>query len=469
MTKTANRVLVVDDEETICWSLRARLEEDGLIVETASSAEQGLASAERDPPDLVVMDVRLPGMDGLTAMARLRERRPTLPVIIITAFGALDVAVAAIRGGATDYLVKPFDLEQATDVVKRALERLQDVTPPAPVETGDLVGRELIGRSPAMQEVFKRIAVVAQSDVPVLISGESGTGKELVARAIHRHSRRANKPFVSVNLAALSPALIESELFGHVRGAFTGADSARVGLLELAHDATVFFDEAGDIPPNVQVKLLRVLEQREVTPVGDTRARPVNFRVIAATNRDLTQAVRDEAFRRDLFFRLAGFEIVLPPLRERVEDIPVLVEHFLRHGGTSIPAGCTVSDAALEELRRRPWPGNVRELRSAIEHAAILSRGLRIEPAHLPVVRQFSTPAAGGREQLQELVRDWAQTELASPEMRGKLYDALLAVVEPPLFQAVLDSTGQNRAAAAEILGIHRQTLRRRLEGDASS
>ncbi len=376
-----SHVLIVDDEESICWGLRRLLTASGHYVDVASSAEEALEIAAQRRPELVVLDVRLPGMDGLSAMVRLQQLAAGAPIVVITAFGNLETAVAAVRGGAFDYLTKPFDVEQVAAVVDRALASTRP-SEPLPPDLAAVSGEELLGTSPAMQEVFKRIALVAGSEASVLITGESGTGKELVARAIHRHSRRADKPLVPVNLASLSPTLIESELFGHVRGAFTGAETARQGLLELANSGTVFFDELGEIPLSVQVKLLRVLEQREVTPVGGTRAHECSFRVIAATNRDLQTEFQQGRFRQDLYFRLAVFEIPLPPLRERAEDIPLLAERFLQR---ALPGqSARLTPQAVDELRRRSWPGNVRELRNAVEHGAIVARGRDIGTEHLP-------------------------------------------------------------------------------------
>lgn len=460
-------VLIVDDEESICWGLSRLLQSEGHEASVASSAEEALERIAQSPPDLIVMDVRLPGMDGLAAMRQLRSQGSEVPIVVITAFGNLETAVGAMKAGAIDYLPKPFDLEQAATVIRRALHRTAGgksgtVSPSKPLASR--ADEELLGTSAVMQEVFKRIALVAPTDVSVLITGESGTGKELVARAIHRHSSRSDKPFIPVNLASLSPLLVESELFGHIRGAFTGADNSRVGLLELADGATVFFDEMGDIPPSVQVKLLRVLEQHEVTPVGDTRPRPCHFRMIAATNRDLVQCLHEGTFRRDLYFRLASYEISLPALRERPEDIPQLTERFLRTA--NLPQGpATITQAALEEMQRRPWPGNVRELRNAVEHAAIMARGLAIGPEHLPASRDLDArPAADIESELRSAVRNWAAARLAAEGASGSLYEQFLQDAEPALFDRVLESTLQNRAAAAEILGIHRATLRKKMQ-----
>ncbi|MGD9723841.1 MAG: sigma-54-dependent transcriptional regulator [Pirellulales bacterium] len=457
-----SRVLIVDDEESICWGLERLLGDTGHEVATAASAEEALISVAARPPDLVVLDVRLPGIDGLSAMRQLTDLAGPIPIVVITAFGNLEVAVTAMQNGAFDYLAKPFDLEQAASVIDRALAHRgpdKRELPPMPVGLGE----ELLGRTPAMQEVFKRIALVAPSDASVFISGESGTGKELVARAIHRHSARAEQPFVPVHLASLSPTLVESELFGHVRGAFTGADVPRQGILELADQATVFFDEAGDIPPSVQVKLLRVLEQHEVTPVGSADSRTTSFRVIAATNRDL---VNDEAgaLRRDLYFRLAAFEIKLPPLRERAEDIPFLAEHFLARVQRTGHAANGFTREAMDELCRRHWPGNVRQLRHAVEHGALLARGGEIAVEHLPPDLE-PVPSTHSATELETVVRTWAQRRLAEGPTPRDLYQDFLNQAEPPLLAAVLHSTLQNHSAAADVLGIHRATLRKKLGG----
>ncbi len=460
-----SQVLIVDDEESICWGLERLLTEAGHQVRVASNAEDGIAAARAERPEMVVMDIRLPGMDGLTAMKALTAVTGPIPIVVITAFGNLETAVTAVRNGAFDYLAKPFDLEQAAAVVARALASRE----PKPARgkqltSAQIAGHELLGSGPAMQEVFKRIALVAGSDCSVLITGESGTGKELVARAIHRHSSRAEKPFLPINLASLSPTLVESELFGHVKGAFTGADAARQGLLEQADGATAFFDEASDIPPSVQVKLLRVLEQHEVTPVGDTRPRASDFRAVAATNRDLRRDFHNGEFRQDLYFRLAVFEIHLPPLRERLEDVPLLAERFLTRLGRPGDSASRFTPAAMAELCRRPWPGNVRELRNAVEHGALLARTGAIGPEHFPPPLELNSPqpTAPGSV-LEQAVRNWTVAELAAGRSAGNLYQQFLSQAEPALFETVLDSTLQNRAAAADLLGIHRATLRKKL------
>ncbi len=459
-----SHVLIVDDEEAICWGLQRLLHDEGYTVTTAASAEQALSAINAARPDVVVLDVRLPGMDGLSAMQPLVAAIGSVPVIVITAFGNLDIAVRAFQNGAFDYLPKPFDLEQISTVVKRALAHSQTTRKKTPVASELHDAEDMLGSSPALQEVFKRIALVAPTDAPVLIRGESGTGKELVARAIHRHSLRADQPFVPVNLAALSPTLIESELFGHVKGAFTGADATRQGVLTLAQSGTVLFDETADIPLSVQVKLLRVLEQREVTPVGSAVSTPVSFRILAATNQDLREACAARRFREDLYFRLAVFEIELPPLRERVVDIPILAEHFLQRALGPRPGRSRFLPETVAALCSRPWPGNVRELRNAVEHAALVARGGPIGPEHLPVTTMLRDATEGSAARVQQAVRQWTAEQLATDTSVRDLHDRLLSVAEPALFETVLHQNGDNRAAAAETLGIHRATLRKKLQ-----
>ncbi len=462
-----SRILIVDDEVSICWAFRESLSDEGHHVEVAASVEEGLRAAGSGPLDAVVLDVRLPGVDGLTAMPRFRDRIGDAPIIVITAFGNLETAVRAMEGGAFDYLVKPFDLDQATAVVTRALETHKARAPGERPALASPESDALIGTSAAMQELFKKIALVAPTDVPVLITGESGTGKELVARAIHRHSTRRGGPYIPVCLAALSPSLVERELFGHLRGSFTGAVQDQKGLLELASGGTVLLDEVGDIPMDLQVKLLRVIEHRAVTPVGDARPRPTDIRIIAATNRPLDELMASGQFREDLFFRLSVFPIHIPPLRDRREDIPALAEHFLRQSRLADIADARLGDELLEELRARHWVGNIRELRNAIEHAAIVARGRSIRREHLPSAAfrlDESTAPAGSL--LQGWLADWTRREIQTPGVSTaatSLYERLLEFVEPPVLKAVLDQCQHNRAAAAEMIGIHRATLRQKL------
>jgi two-component system nitrogen regulation response regulator GlnG len=409
-------------------------------------------------------------MSGIAAMHHFRRLLRSVSIIVITAFGDLTTAVEAVRNGAFEYLLKPFDLTTAQRVIERATQSL--AAPPPAAADAHLSPQSdgpIVGHSAAIQEVFKRIAVVAPSDACVHLRGESGTGKELAARAIHRYSRRASGPFVAVNVASLSESLAESELFGHARGAFTGADQPRTGLLEQAHGGTIFLDEVADIPLPVQVKLLRVLEHGEILPVGANRPVQSDFRLISATHQDLRQRVAKGRFRHDLYFRLITFEIDIPPLRQRAEDIAELAGHFLdglaaKHGQPR-PA---ISSEALAELQHRNWLGNVRELRNAIEHAMILARGGSIAPEHLPpplaeMAGERGAESVSQEEALVALVRGWAERQLRDPAGGEDLYDRLLRCMEQPLLEAVMEHCGGQYLAAARRLGLHRTTLRKKL------
>lgn len=468
-----SHLLFIDDEQSICWGLTRLAERLGHTSDAVGSAELGLKAAAATRPDAIVLDVRLPGMTGLEAIEKLRSICPAAPVVMITAYGDLETAVEAVRRGAFEYIVKPFDLALVERTISRALATSRGNADPGR-DLGDVEQNRsqsgpdrIVGKSAAMQAVFKQIALVAPSSACVHLRGESGTGKELVARAIHQYSSRAGGPFIPVNLAALNPSLAESELFGHVRGAFTGADTPRIGLLEQANRGTIFLDEVADIPLAMQVKLLRTLEHGEIWPVGADAPRQSDFRLISATHQDLRQRVAQDAFRHDLFFRLVTFELVLPPLRDRVDDISLLAQHFLSR--LSSAANSHVPQLAgetIRELERRPWLGNVRELRNAIEHALVLSRGGLIEPGHLPQpanpVRAHSDPPA--EASLKQLVESWGRLQLATATEGAELYEQFLTATEPALFKVVLDQCRGQVSAAARVLGLHRTTLKKKLD-----
>ncbi|MCI0458052.1 MAG: sigma-54 dependent transcriptional regulator [Gemmataceae bacterium] len=458
-----SHILIVDDEEAVCWALQRALTREGHRVAVASSAEEAFQVAPRQPFDAVVLDVRLPGLDGLSALGRLRELTHDAPVIVVTAFGNLTTAVSAVQGGAFDYLAKPFDLDQALEVIARALQR-RALQGQAAQDNGTALAEspeEIVGHSPAMQSVFKRIALVAPRASCVLITGESGTGKELVARAVHRYSSRCERPFLPVHVAALNPSLVESELFGHVKGAFTGAAQTRPGLLSLADGGTIFLDELADIPLPVQVKLLRVLEHNEVLPVGSNQAHTLNVRVLAATHQDLERRVAEGSFRHDLFFRLNVFQIHLPPLRERREDILPLAEHFLRRFE---PGALPLLPPTATFLTNQPWLGNVRELRNALEHAVIVARGGPLLPEHFPALNPSLSPATPA-EQLATAVRSWLLDRLKGGKSVAPtdLYPELLRCVEPALLDEVMRRVNGNRWVAAQWLGLNRATVRKKL------
>lgn len=456
-------VLVVDDEPSICWAFEQMLTEEGHTVVSASSAEEGLEIASTRHPDLVLLDVRLPREDGITALPKFTEATGGSPIIVMTAFGDLETAVSAVNRGASDYLIKPFRLDDARRVCRVALSASHSAQTPVPIRRNAEQQNQLIGRSPAMQQAFRQIALVAASDLSVLITGETGTGKELVGAAIHRHSHRADQIYLPIAPVAFNEDLIESELFGHVKGAFTGAQSDRPGLFDRAEGGTVLLDEIGDLPIGIQVKLLRVLEQGEYFRVGDIHPRRCNVRILAATNCDLHEAMRLGRFREDLYYRLSGLHIHLPPLRERTEDIPLLCEYFLNRLGYENAAD-SLSQDLIEKLSTRPWYGNVRELGNAVEHAAVVARGRALTLEDFP-------PAQNGRDAietmppetgLQEAVAAWCRDKLAEGQS-SSLHSELIAAIEPTLLRLTLEKTGGSRAAASEILGIHRGTLREKL------
>jgi len=467
MTTSQQHVLIVDDEEAVCWTLERALRRDGYSVHVAASAEEALQRARERCPDAILLDVRLPGMNGLAALRPLRELSRNAPVVVVTAHGNLATAIQAMEGGAYDYLAKPFDLDQALEAIRRATlvgaerseqgpsdaQRPQPAPRPAPP-----VESELIGRSAVMQQVFKRIALVAPHDACVLITGESGTGKELAARAIHRHSRRRANPFLPINIAALNPNLVESELFGHVKGAYTGASESRPGLLALADGGTVFLDELADIPLPVQAKLLRVLEHQEAAPVGSNQPRRFNIRILAATHQDLLKAVATGTFRHDLYFRLNVFQIRMPALRERVDDIELLARAFLQRIDPNAPP---LPAETLDYLRKQRWGGNIRELHHALEHAAILARGTPLRPEHFPT--PTTVPGSLPLDRLREAVRVWVAEQIgaAGTNEPAGLYDALLQAVEPVLLEEVLNRVDGNRVTTARWLGLARATLRK--------
>ena len=454
-----SHILIVDDEEAVCWALKKALSKIGHDVAVASSAEEAFRLVPKQIPDAIILDVRLPGLDGLSALDQLQDMTNDAPVIVVTAFGNLSTAVRAVEGGAFDYLAKPFDLDQALDTVARALKRrvLQqprdDDTVVEPIAAPD----EMVGASAAMQNVFKRIALVAPRDACVLITGESGTGKELVARAVHRYSSRRERPFLPVHVAALNPNLVESELFGHVKGAFTGAAQAKPGLLTLADGGTVFLDELADIPMPVQVKLLRVLEHNEVTPVGSNQPNPLSIRILAATHQDLERKIAEGTFRHDLFFRLNVFQIHLPALRERRDDILALAEHFLKRLDARV---LPLLPVTVQFLTNQTWLGNVRELRNALEHAVIVARGGPLLPEHFPA---SSALIANPKDQLAAAVLHWLHERVGAKATPENLYDELLRAIEPPLLEELMRRLQGNRVVAAQWLGLNRATVRKKL------
>jgi nitrogen regulation protein NR(I) len=464
-------LLVVDDEKNVLYALERTLRSDELRIITAQTGRAGISLVEREKPDAVLLDVRLPDLSGLDVLKELRAIDPKLPVIVMTTHGTAETAIEAMQRGAFDYLLKPWNLDELTNLVNQALEagRLSHVRAlidPA-AESDGRVDR-VIGRSPAMQRVFKEIGRIAAQNVSVLILGESGTGKELVARAIYDHSRRSEQPFLAINCAAIPETLLESELFGHEKGAFTGADRVRIGKFEQAHRGTLFLDEIGDAAAATQSKILRVLQDGKFERVGGNETIHVDVRIIAATSRNLDLAMQQKQFRPDLYFRLNTFTLVLPPLRERADDIPLLAGYFLeRHRRELTVDVRRISPEALEVLARHTWPGNVRELESAIKFALVHASGNVITPAALPtsvrgqVNGAPSESTSPGEEELAD-VRDMVRRLLA--QGAANMSETVHGAVDRILLEQVLASVGGHQARAAEILGLSRNTLRVRLQ-----
>lgn len=459
-----NRVLVIDDEPAIGWSLRECLSDMGHVVQLASNGHEAWKAWTEWSPDAVLLDVRLPDTDGLTLLERFRAAKSSIPVIVMTAFGDLTTAVRAVELGAFEYMTKPFDLDHAATLVTRALESHCHTTSPS-IDSSQNFEAQLLGTSPPMQEVYKKVALAVTSEAPVLVLGETGTGKELVASAIHRHGPRKNGPFIPVCLAALNPSILESELFGHARGSFTGASEERSGLIEQAEGGTLFLDEIGDTPMTIQVKLLRFLESRQYSRVGSNRIIRSNVRIVSATHRHLNELIRTGEFREDLYFRLRGIEIDLPPLRERSSDIELLANAFWNQANPELKHQ-RLSDDFLNAIRKRQWRGNVRELRAAIIQASLLARGGPLLPKHLPPETEHKSHTVSDSE-LQPAIESWVKLQLSKTSIidgEGSLYRDFLAAVEPVLLKAVLSACGSNRAAAARCLGLDRTTLRTRLK-----
>jgi two-component system, NtrC family, response regulator HydG len=450
-------ILIVEDDPSHLEILRRHLERCGFRVEAAESAEQGLSRFSRFDPDLVLSDLRMPGMTGFDLLRKLKADAPDVAVVLMTAFDDMQTAIDAMKDGAFDYLVKPLELDRLEAIIASALEqrRRNGAQPAAKAAEPDapaLATNDLIGRHPKMVDVFKVIGRVAASSAPVLIRGETGTGKELIARTIHENSRRAKLPFISVNCASLPETLLESELFGHVRGAFTGAQADRKGRFELAGGGTIFLDEIGDVTPAFQAKLLRVLQEREYYPVGGEEARRSEARVLAATHQPIERLVREGAFREDLYFRLRVVEIVVPPLRERREDIPVLARHLVARAAklADRPAP-RLPDDVVRRLVIHDWPGNVRELENTLMRAVVLAAGDTVTPDHLDF--GAGTALAGA-----------AAGDGAGPLDGAAELDRVLEMAEKAHVQRVLASTGGHKSRSAEILQISRGRLDRLIE-----
>ncbi|MCA9053636.1 MAG: sigma-54-dependent Fis family transcriptional regulator [Planctomycetaceae bacterium] len=484
-------LLIIDDERNVRYSLEKGLREEGLTILTAETAREGLQTAQQQTVDAILLDVQLPDLSGLDALARLRERDRKTPVVIMTAHGTAETAIEAMKRGAFDYILKPWNLNELRDVVRRALEAGRLSRVPAvfdqSVHSEDESSDRIVGRSPMMQAVFKEIGRVAALDVNVLILGESGTGKELAARAIYHHSRRNDKPFLALNCAALPESLLESELFGHEKGSFTGADRRRIGKFEQAQGGTLFLDEIGDMSAATQAKVLRVLQDGKFERVGGNETVETDVRILAATNRPLDAAIERKEFREDLYYRLNTFTLRLPPLRDRPSDIPLLADYFLRQHRRRLKIevdGMTPETVSI--LTNYGWPGNVRELESAIRYGLVHAAGSTMQPSDLPpelsgavvrppstgvVPRSLSDSAPNNETRTApppEPNGDWSNLRHYVRDLLTKgdtnLNVTVHALVDRVLLDEVLRHVDGHQTRAAELLGISRTTLRSRLQ-----
>lgn len=459
-----SKILVVDDQKTVCYSLQRFLQSEGYIVHTATSGEEALSVLDDVKPDLVIMDVRMPEMDGIEVLRRIKETHPHIQVIIMTAYSTTEKAIEAIKLGAYDYLTKPFDNDELLIRVKEAIktkELMEEVVTFDGLD--EYTGSErIIGKSPAMLEIYKQIGKAAPTDAPVLIKGESGTGKELIARAIYHFSKRSSKPFLAINCAAIPEQLLESELFGYERGAFTGADFKRIGKFEQCSGGTIFLDEIGDMPHGLQAKLLRVLQDGKFQRLGGKEVIETDVRIITATNKDIEDMVKKGIFREDLYYRINVVTINVPPLRERREDIKELVHYFIQKYNKKLRKTIKgITSEALKRLEEYPWPGNVRELENLIQKAMVFCNSDYLSTDCSNVLQKKSlihTSCASIEEAINNLV------ELAFKEGCSDKFHVMVSLFEKTMIKKAIELTKGNQVQAARLLGISRNTLRKKLD-----
>ncbi|NRF16044.1 nitrogen regulation protein NR(I) [Vibrio coralliilyticus] len=459
-------VWVVDDDSSIRWVMEKTLSSANIKCDTFSDAESVLLALERETPDVLVSDIRMPGIDGIELLKQVNERSPNLPVIIMTAHSDLDAAVNAYQKGAFEYLPKPFDVDETLTLVERAITHSQEQKrDQANSDPNDYNAPEIIGEAPAMQEVFRAIGRLSRSSISVLINGESGTGKELVAHALHRHSPRASKPFIALNMAAIPKDLIESELFGHEKGAFTGANSVRQGRFEQANGGTLFLDEIGDMPLDIQTRLLRVLADGQFYRVGGHSPIKVDVRIVAATHQNLEKLVHQGDFREDLFHRLNVIRVQIPALRERKQDIEKLTLHFLSLAAEELGVDVkTLHPSAIEALNKLSWPGNVRQLENICRWLTVMASGSEILPADLPaeLLEEKSSTSFDTNASWQQQLSSWARQSLSQGDTELLTY--ALPEFERILLEAALEHTNGHKQDAAKVLGWGRNTLTRKLK-----
>ena len=457
------KILLIEDDPSIAETLKRVLAEEGYQVIVERRGDEGLARSAKEPFQLVITDLKLPGLSGLDLVRQLHSAQPRLPIILVTAFGTTETAIEAMKFGAFDYVLKPFDIGKMIELVAKAADSNRGMSEPVALgETG--MGRAaLVGRGPAMQAIFKEIGRVASKPVNVLIRGETGTGKELIARALYQHSERAKAPFIAINCAAIPETLLESELFGHERGAFTGADTRRIGRFEQADHGTIFLDEIGDMTPSTQVKLLRVLQDRTVQRVGGKETIPVDVRIICATHRDLETAIREKQFREDLYYRLNVVAITLPPLRDRREDIPELVRYFLgKYGAELNNTSASIAPEAVELLQTQSWPGNVRELENVMRRSLLAAQSYTVNLDHVQrALKKNSDSVTSSGRTLGEVIDDLLAA--AGREQMTDAYAQVIDLAERELFARAITKAQGNQAKAARWLGITRITMRAKL------
>jgi nitrogen regulation protein NR(I) len=459
----AARILLIEDDSGIRETLERVLAEEGHEVAVEKRGDAGLARASADPFNVVITDLRLPGLNGLELVRQLHAAQPRLPIILITAFGTTETAIEATKFGAYDYLLKPFDVAALLDLVKKAADSNRLMSEPVALGGADAARDALVGQSNAMQEIYKEIGRVASKPLNVLIRGETGTGKELIARALYQHSERAQAPFVAINCAAIPETLLESELFGHERGAFTGAEGRRIGRFEQADHGTIFLDEIGDMTLGTQVKLMRVLQEKCLQRLGGKETIGVDVRVLAATHRDLETAIRQKQFREDLYYRLSVVVVTLPPLRQRREDIPDLIRYFLQKYGPELGnPKPSIHPEALEFLQAQGWPGNVRELENVVRKSLLLAQTYTINLGHVQAALNKPSELAGSP------ARPFGEyvDELLAAARRGEINDAharALETTEREIFTRAIQQAHGNQAKAARWLGISRITMKVKL------
>ena len=462
-----NSILIIDDDDQLRNSFKKLLSEEDYKVDDAASGEAGLNIVKKEVPDLVILDMRLPGMNGLETFRAIHKIEPKLPVIIMTAFGSTETAIEATKLGAFDYILKPFDIPDMLALVKQAIRASRFMRSPVEMDTiPDKASKDaIVGRSIKMQDIYKAIGRVSQTDATVLIRGESGTGKELVVRAIYQHSLRANKPFLVINCVAIPETLLESELFGYEKGAFTGAAHRRVGKIEQAHGGTVFLDEIGDMPLNLQAKILRLLQEKSIERLGGSENISADVRIIAATNRDLESAILEGRFREDLYYRLKVVTIWLPPLRERENDITLLTDYLLSkfsdENGIKNPG---ISEEAKAIFSKHSWPGNVRELANTIQKALIFNRGAPLSSDDIAMaIREELHESNPNPERGNQALLQWVRKELTT-RTDENLFDSCMDNIASILISEALNICDGNRSKAAKLIGLSRPTLHSKIE-----